>query len=97
MTTPVPALRPWLLSGPALLLFIGLLLVPLLLTLMLSFRGIQRHGRRNRRATRSSNYWEVVSDPYYGTIFLRTAGARIRASRCCPSCSACPRPSCSRE
>ena len=33
-----PGAAPWLLSGPALLLFIGLLLVPLLLTLMLSFR-----------------------------------------------------------
>jgi putative spermidine/putrescine transport system permease protein len=68
-----PGAAPWLLSAPALLLFIGLLLVPLLLTLMLSFRvfsdtaGIQA-------AYTLKNYWEVVSDPYYGTIFLRTAG-----------------------
>ena len=68
-----PGAAPWLLSAPALLLFAGLLLVPLLLTLMLSFRvfsdtaGIQS-------AYTIRNYLEVVSDPYYGTIFIRTAG-----------------------
>ncbi|KND59358.1 ABC-type spermidine/putrescine transport system, permease component I [Candidatus Burkholderia verschuerenii] len=68
-----PGATPWLLSGPVLLLFVGLLLVPLVLTLTLSFRvfsdtaGIQA-------AHTLANYWEVVSDPYYSTIFLRTAG-----------------------
>jgi len=68
-----PGAAPWLLSGPALLLFIGLLLVPLLLTLMLSFRVFSDTAGVTAAYT-LTNYWEVVSDPYYGTIFLRTAG-----------------------
>jgi putative spermidine/putrescine transport system permease protein len=68
-----PGAAPWLLSGPALLLFVGLLLVPLLLTLMLSFRVFSDTAGVTSAYT-FTNYWEVVSDPYYGTIFLRTAG-----------------------
>ncbi|MFM0181337.1 ABC transporter permease [Paraburkholderia aspalathi] len=68
-----PGAAPWLLSGPALLLFVGLLLVPLLLTLMLSFRVFSDTAGVTSAYT-LTNYWEVVSDPYYGTIFLRTAG-----------------------
>ncbi|MFM0117925.1 ABC transporter permease [Paraburkholderia sp. RL18-101-BIB-B] len=68
-----PGAAPWLLSGPALLLFVGLLLVPLLLTLMLSFRVFSDTAGVTAAYT-LANYWEVVSDPYYGTIFLRTAG-----------------------
>ncbi|MDR6382512.1 ABC transporter permease [Paraburkholderia caribensis] len=67
---------PWLLSAPALLLFAALLLVPLVLTLVLSFRvfsdvaGVQT-------AYTLKNYAEVVSDPYYAEIFLRTAGLAL--------------------
>ena len=68
-----PGAAPWLLSGPALLLFVSLLLVPLLLTLMLSFRVFSDTAGVTSAYT-LTNYWEVVSDPYYGTIFLRTAG-----------------------
>ena len=68
-----PGAAPWLLSGPALLLFVGLLLVPLLLTLMLSFRVFSDTAGVTSAYT-LTDYWEVVSDPYYGTIFLRTAG-----------------------
>ena len=68
-----PSAAPWLLSGPALLLFAGLLLVPLLLTLMLSFRVFSDTAGVTSAYT-LTNYWQVVSDPYYGTIFLRTAG-----------------------
>jgi putative spermidine/putrescine transport system permease protein len=68
-----PGAAPWLLSGPALLLFIGLLLVPLVLTLMLSFRVFSDTAGVTAAYT-LRNYWEVVSNPYCGTIFLRTAG-----------------------
>ena len=67
---------PWLLSAPALLLIGALLLVPLVLTLLLSFRvfsdvaGVQT-------AYTLKNYAEVVSDPYYAEIFLRTAGLAL--------------------
>lgn len=64
---------PWLLSGPALLLFVGLLLMPLLLTLMLSFRVFSDVAGVMSAYT-LANYWQVISDPYYGTIFLRTGG-----------------------
>ncbi|MEM5297845.1 ABC transporter permease [Burkholderia sp. JPY481] len=67
---------PWLLSSPALLLFGALLFVPLVLTLLLSFRvfsdvaGVQA-------AYTLKNYVEVLSDPYYGEIFLRTVGLAL--------------------
>ncbi|TDV35776.1 putative spermidine/putrescine transport system permease protein [Paraburkholderia caballeronis] len=64
---------PWLLSAPALLLFVALLLVPLLLTVILSFHAFSDVAGVQRAYT-LANYLEVVSDPYYGLIFLRTAG-----------------------
>lgn len=68
-----PGAAPWLLSGPALLLFVGLLLMPLLLTLMLSFRVFSDVAGVTSAYT-LANYWQVVSDPYYGTIFMHTGG-----------------------
>ena len=68
-----PGAAPWLLSAPALLLFVGLLLVPLVLTLTLSFHVFSDTAGIEATYT-LKNYWEVISDPYYGTIFLRTAG-----------------------
>lgn len=63
---------PWLLSSPALLLFCGLLLVPLLLIVILSFHAFSdTHGTLAGYTIK--NYIEVVTDPYYGEIFLRTA------------------------
>jgi len=64
---------PWLLSAPALLLFVAMLLVPLVLTLVLSFHVIRDMAGVQPGYT-LHNYLQVVSDPYYGTIFLRTAG-----------------------
>ncbi|MFP4905717.1 ABC transporter permease, partial [Paraburkholderia sp. BR14261] len=64
---------PWLLSAPALLLFLALLLVPLLLTFVLSFHVFSDIAGVQRGWT-VTNYLEVLSDPYYGEIFLRTAG-----------------------
>ncbi|KKB62851.1 ABC transporter permease [Robbsia andropogonis] len=67
---------PWLLSFPALLLFCGLLLVPLLLIFILSFHAFSNtHGTLPDYTI--ANYIEVVTDPYYGEIFLRTAGLAI--------------------
>lgn len=64
---PMPAL----LTAPALLLFIGLLFVPLALTAVLSFSfydGTLGVGEGHTLA----NYIEVLSDDYYHEIFLRT-------------------------
>ena len=64
---------PWLLSAPALLLFATLLLAPMLLTLVLSFHTFSDLAGTQPGWT-IGNYLEVVRDPYYLTIFLRTAG-----------------------
>ncbi|ABX19659.1 ABC transporter permease [Burkholderia multivorans] len=64
---------PWLLSAPALLLFATLLLAPLLLTLVLSFHTFSDIAGTQPGWT-VANYLEVVRDPYYLTIFARTAG-----------------------
>jgi putative spermidine/putrescine transport system permease protein len=68
-----PGAAPWLLSAPALLLFLALLLVPLILTFVLSFHVFSDIAGVQRGWT-AGNYLEVLSDPYYGEIFLRTAG-----------------------
>ncbi|WP_343672591.1 ABC transporter permease [Paraburkholderia heleia] len=64
---------PWLLCAPALLLFLALLLVPLILTFVLSFHVFSDIAGVQRGWT-LTHYLEVLSDPYYGEIFLRTAG-----------------------
>ncbi|MFT4067683.1 ABC transporter permease [Paraburkholderia sp.] len=67
---------PWLLSSPALLLFGALLFVPLVLTLLLSFRVFSDVAGVEAAYT-LKNYAEVLSDRYYGEIFLRTAGLAL--------------------
>src|SRR3978361_2135857 len=73
---------PWLLSAPALLLFGSLLLVPLLLTLVLSF-----HVFSDSQGTLATytlrNYLEVLTDPYYGAIFARTPGMAFALTFLC--------------
>ncbi len=67
---------PWLLSAPALLLFLGLLVIPLALTALLSFYSFD--GTRGVvPGFTLHNYAEVFSDPYYHEIFLRTAGLAL--------------------
>lgn len=67
------AWAPWILSGPGMLVFATMLLVPLVLTALLSFQvfdGIQAVEGTYTLAS----YLEVLTDPYYHEIFLRTAG-----------------------
>src|SRR5690606_19913073 len=66
-------LAPWLLSGPALTLFLVMLLVPLILTAILSFRVFDGIGSFED-VWSLKNYIEILSDDYYYEIFLRTAG-----------------------
>lgn len=64
--------KPWALSGPALLVFVTMLLAPLLLIAILSFhvfngmQGIQD-------VYTAKNYLEIFTDSYYLEIFGRTA------------------------
>lgn len=64
--------QPWLLSFPALALFMGLLIVPLALTAILSFNAFDSMVGTLDEYT-IDNYIEVLSDGYYYELFLRTA------------------------
>lgn len=64
---------PWLLSAPALAVFVSLLLTPLVLTGVLSLYAFD--GQRGILDTYTlANYIEVFTDTYYLEIFVRTAG-----------------------
>lgn len=73
---------PWLLSAPALLLFTGLLIVPMILIAILSFHAFDGTQGILPRYT-LSNYIEVISDPYYHSIFIRTAGLSLLVTVLC--------------
>lgn len=75
-------LAPWWLSAPALLLFVALLLVPLILTLVLSFHTFSDVNGVMPGWT-AGNYGEVLSDPYFGTIFLRTGALALAVTLLC--------------
>lgn len=62
---------PWLLSAPALALFLLLLLVPLAMTFLLSFNNFSFYGGIEK-SYGLGNYAEVLSDSYFYEIFLRT-------------------------
>ncbi|NKE65676.1 ABC transporter permease [Ramlibacter sp. RBP-2] len=62
---------PWLLSAPALALFACLLLVPLALTVVLSFQVFD-HKTGVQAALTLSHYGAIATDDYYLGIFWRT-------------------------
>lgn len=66
-----PALTPWFLSAPALLLFLLLLLVPLVMTFVLSFNSFSFYGGI-KPTFGLGNYTDVLGDSYFYVIFLRT-------------------------
>ena len=63
---------PWFLSGPALLLFVALLLVPLLLTAILSFNVYDPVVGAKSGEFTLDHYIHVFTDSYYLGIFWRT-------------------------
>ena len=73
---------PWRLSSPALLLFIGILLVPLLLTAVLSFNAFD--GMRGIQPGYTwANYVEILGDSYYHEIFIRTGMMALGVTALC--------------
>lgn len=73
---------PWILSFPALALFVALLAVPLILTAILSFNAFD--GMRGVQPTFGfGNYLEVLLDGYYQEIFLRTGGMALAVTAIC--------------
>jgi putative spermidine/putrescine transport system permease protein len=73
---------PWLLSLPAIALFLGLLAIPLALTGILSFNAFD--GMKGIQQSYSlGNYVEVLFDSYYQEIFLRTGGMALAVTLIC--------------
>jgi putative spermidine/putrescine transport system permease protein len=71
ITAPGTVRGPWALSAPAFVLFACLLLVPLLLTVVLSFQVFdQTTGVKNQFTL--THYAAVLTDSYYLGIFWRT-------------------------
>jgi len=64
--------RGYLLSAPALALFVGLLLLPLALTLILSFNVFDYEVGVKSGSYTLANYISVLTDSYFYEIFLRT-------------------------
>lgn len=64
-------LTPWLLVSPAGLLFLGLVILPLVLTLILSFH-VYDHTKGIQDGFTLGHYATVLSDDYYLGIFWRT-------------------------
>ncbi|PVE21755.1 ABC transporter permease [Microvirga sp. KLBC 81] len=69
--TANPKLAPLLLSGPALLVFIGLVIAPLVMTALLSFYDWGQYKGIVAEFT-VKNWHEVLVDDYYYEIFGRT-------------------------
>jgi len=63
---------PWWMSAPAILLCTVLLLVPLLLTVILSFNVFDTDTGPKAGTFTLQHYIEVLGDPYYYAIFWRT-------------------------
>lgn len=61
----------WLPAIPALLLYAGLLVVPLLMTALLSIQEADSHGQPAGALT-LRNWHAIISDEYYFGIFVRT-------------------------
>ncbi len=73
---------PWLLAAPALVFFTGLLLVPLLLTAVLSFHVFD-YTRGIGAAYTLAHYAAVFTDSYYLGIFWRTLWVAALVTFCC--------------
>ncbi|GFZ91209.1 ABC transporter permease [Elstera cyanobacteriorum] len=66
-----PRLTPTLLVGPGALLFLALVVLPLVLTFILSFHAFD-HTAGVKNEFTLGHYWAVISDDYYLNIFWRT-------------------------
>lgn len=72
---------PWLLTGPALLVFLTLLAAPLVLTAMLSL-NLFSDTKGVIPVYSLANYLEVFGDDYFHEIFLRTGGMALAVTFC---------------
>ncbi|HMK81793.1 MAG TPA: ABC transporter permease [Xanthobacteraceae bacterium] len=65
------ASTPWLLAGPALLLFVGVVLIPIAMTVLLSFHDWGQYKGIDPIIT-LKNWRDIATDSYFFEIFLRT-------------------------
>ncbi|PZU95208.1 MAG: ABC transporter permease [Chelatococcus sp.] len=71
MSSPRATSTPWLLVAPGALLFLALVVVPLVLTVVLSFHAYD-HSSGIKNEFTLAHYVTVASDSYYLGIFWRT-------------------------
>jgi len=74
--------RSWLLSAPALTLFIVLLFIPLLMTFVLSLNSFDFYGGIGTDIS-LANYAEVLGDSYFYEIFGRTFAIALATTVIC--------------
>ena len=72
----------WLMCAPAFLLFAALVLIPLAMTLVLTFYRFDP-ASGPIAAFQFGNYAEVLSSGYFHTIFLRTFGIAFLTTLLC--------------
>ena len=78
--TEQPSARaPWALTAPALMLFVGVLLIPLAMTVLLSFHDWGQY-KGVEPVFILKNWIEIVSDPYYAEMFWRTFRVAVLAT-----------------
>jgi putative spermidine/putrescine transport system permease protein len=65
------ARAPWVLTAPALMLFVGVLLIPLSMTVLLSFHDWGQY-KGIEPVFILKNWREIATDPYYAEMFWRT-------------------------
>ena len=65
------ARAPWALAAPAVMLFVGVLIVPLAMTVMLSFHDWGQY-KGIEPVFILKNWREIATDPYYAEMFWRT-------------------------
>jgi putative spermidine/putrescine transport system permease protein len=71
MSSARSASTPWLLVGPGALFFLALVILPLVLTVILSFHAFD-HSTGIKNEFTLAHYAAVLSDDYYLGIFWRT-------------------------
>lgn len=71
-----------ILLAPALILFLTIVIAPLAMTLLLSLNSWSMTTGLDSRLT-LKNYIEIVSDPYFATVFLRTFRISITVTVLC--------------
>ena len=74
--------NPWLLSAPAIVVYVTFLTVPLALVFLISFFNFDFYGGIQEAVT-FKNYIAILSDGYYYEIYARTFGVAAAVTIAC--------------